>query len=323
MLRACRRCSSELPLGALVCEHCRSLVYASELDQISNEARQLEQANRFMEARERWHSALKFLPPSSKQAVWIEAHNKELEESARAIQNKPPDHQWAKKLGPLGPIAIILAKGKSLLAIFKLKFLFSFLSFIVIYWGIYGAWFGVGFALLILFHELGHYVDIKRRGLPAEMPVFLPGIGAYVKWQALGVSLETRAAVSLAGPLAGLVAAIFCMYMWTHTGNHLWGALAQTSAWLNLLNLIPIWVLDGSQAILAITKVERVVLLMAAMLVGAYFHEGIFLFIVGGLVYRLFTKDLPSQASYRTTAYFLVVMTALAIVLHLVPDLRP
>ena len=58
--------------------------------------------------------------------------------------------------------------------------------------------FGIGFAALILIHEMGHFIDIKRRGLPAEMPVFLPGLGAYVRWQAMGVPLETRAAISLA-----------------------------------------------------------------------------------------------------------------------------
>src|SRR2546429_5828250 len=33
---------------------------------------------------------------------------------------------------------------------------------------LYGAGFGVGFAALILAHEMGHYIDIRRRGLPAE-----------------------------------------------------------------------------------------------------------------------------------------------------------
>jgi len=73
---------------------------------------------------------------------------------------------------------------------------------VAFYWAVYGVKFGVGFAILILVHEMGHFVDIKRRGLPADMPVFLPGFGAYVRWTALGVSARTRAFVSLAGPLA-------------------------------------------------------------------------------------------------------------------------
>ena len=84
--------------------------------------------------------------------------------------------RWARKLGPLGPIAVLLAKGKGLLlAIFKLKFLLSLFAFVAVYWALFGWKFGVGFAVAVLIHEMGHFVDIKRRGLPAEMPVFLPG----------------------------------------------------------------------------------------------------------------------------------------------------
>ena len=99
--------------------------------------------------------------------------------------------------------------------------------------------------ILILVHEMGHYIDIKRRGLPADMPVFLPGLGAYVRWNALGVSTETRSFVSLAGPLAGCIGAAVCALVWIDTGESLWIGLASLTAIINLLNLIPVWILDG------------------------------------------------------------------------------
>jgi len=92
---------------------------------------------------------------------------------------------------------------------------------------------------------MGHFVEIKRRGLPADMPVFLPGFGAYVRWSALGVSAQTRAFVSLAGPMAGCIGAAVCALLWLETGDAFWIGLASLSALLNVLNLIPIWVLDG------------------------------------------------------------------------------
>ena len=59
-----------------------------------------------------------------------------------------PQHPWAKRLGPLAPLALLLAKAKTLLlALFKLKFLFSFVAFLGVYWALYGAWFGIGFAV--------------------------------------------------------------------------------------------------------------------------------------------------------------------------------
>src|SRR5262249_13586069 len=145
-------------------------------------------------ARECWLACLPLLPPKSQQAAWINDHVRELETSGSVPQLNPravrATPKWAKWLGPLAPIAIFLAKFKVFfLSIFKLKFLFSFAAFIGIYWAMWGPKFGIGFAVLVLIHEMGHFIDIKRRGLPAEMPVFLPGLGAYVRWKALGVTL--------------------------------------------------------------------------------------------------------------------------------------
>ncbi len=63
----------------------------------------------------------------------------------------PRRPKWAKWLGPLAPIAIFLAKFKAFfLAIFKVKFLFSFAAFIGLYWAMWGPKFGIGFAVLDL-----------------------------------------------------------------------------------------------------------------------------------------------------------------------------
>jgi len=196
-------------------------------------------------------------------------------------------------------------------AIFKLKFLFSFAAFLGVYWTLYGPKFGLGFAILILIHEMGHFIDLKRRGLPADMPVFLPGLGAYVRWQGLGVSLETRAAISLAGPFAGLLASIGCLMIWNATGDPLWGALGRASAWLNILNLIPVWMLDGGQAAAALSKMERIILLTAALGLWLFFDQPLFFLVAAGAAYRLFTKDLPPQSSRATPLYYLGVLSML------------
>ncbi len=263
--------------------------------------------------------ALALLPKNAEQGEWIRNHTRELL-TAALNSEKPAENPWLKKLGPLAPIAVVLAKSKGLLlAIFKLKFLLSLASFIVVYWALYGPRFGIGFAVLILIHEMGHFVDIKRRGLPAEMPVFFPGLGAYVKWQALGVSIETRAAVSLAGPLAGWIASIACFVIWWKTGDPLWAALARAGAWLNILNLIPVWILDGGQATTALGKTDRIWLLTSALALWLLLGEGVFFLVAAGFMYRLFTKDLPPQSSRFTLAYYLALLACLGLILHLIP----
>ncbi len=321
LIRSCKRCGSELAPGALVCGRCHTLVHAEQLDQLASEAKSLEAQGELLQARERWLQGLPLLPPDAKQADWIRDHARVLQSQAQiAVQAPEPENQWGRKLAPLAPLALFLAKAKSfLLIIFKLKFLLSFASFIAVYWALYGMWFGIGFAVLILVHEMGHFIDIRRRGLPADMPMFMPGLGAYVRWQAIGVSLETRAAVSLAGPLAGWFGAAICTLLWFKTGAGVWAALATSTAGLNLLNLVPVWILDGGSATLALSKNERIMLLFSGLAFAWIFGQPLFLFIAAGAVWRLFTKDLPAHSSPKTAAYYLVVLILLGLIFKIAP----
>jgi Zn-dependent protease len=322
LVRNCRRCGRELPAGALVCHKCHTLVHSDELDRLAAEAKALEAKGNLRQARERWLSGLPLLPRASKQYEWIKDHARRLEIAPDQSQiPEPSENKWTKRLGPVGPIAILLAKAKTiLLALFKLKFLLSFAAFIGIYWAAWGMKFGVGFAALILLHEMGHFMDIKRLGLPAEMPVFLPGLGAYVRWQALGVSLETRATISLAGPLAGFLTAVGCALLWWQTGNPLWAALARVGAVLNLLNLIPIWVLDGGQAVLALSKMERIVLLTTCLALWLVLDENMFFLIALGAGYQVFfAGNAPAHSSRATTAYYIAVLIGLGVIIRLMP----
>ena len=317
----CPRCSHPLAPGTLECDRCHALVHSRELDQLAKEAKTLESKGELRMARDRWLTSLPLLPRASKQAEWIQAHARELELQANARLAPPrPENPWAKRLGPVGVLALLLAKAKTvLLFAFKLKFLVSLAAFIGVYWTLYGPKFGIGFALLILIHEMGHFLDVKRRGLPAEMPVFLPGLGAYVKWQALGVSLETRAAVSLAGPLAGCTAAAVCALIWWKTGDGVWAALARSSAWLNVLNLIPVWMLDGGQAAQALGKIERLLILAASLALWLLLGEKVFILVALGAGVRTFIKDTPPEPSRGILIYFIAVLSALGLVMWMLP----
>lgn len=317
-IRNCKTCGRELAATELACVQCHTLAFSEELTVLSARANRLEEEGEFAQALAEWRKSLEMLPPQSTQAEWVRQHIGKLELSLKSAP-LPAKHNWARKLGPLAPIAVFLAKAKWLFALFKLKFLFSLGAFFALYWAMWGWKFGVGFGVLILIHEMGHYIDIRRRGLPADMPVFLPGFGAYVRWQAMGVSLQTRAAVSLAGPLAGFLASVGCLLLWWRTGNPLWAALTRAGAWLNLMNLIPIWILDGGQATNALDRNSRWILLASALFLALIFQEGAFLLVAGGFLWRLFTKDLPAVSSPRTVAYFAFVMVFLGVVLRAVP----
>ena len=300
-----------MPPAALVCSQCHTLVHSATLEQLAASARVHEDRHEIIEARDDWAKALELLPADSAQAEWVRGNTQRLTALAARTAAADGRHAWAKKLGPLAPLAILLVNGKFLLALFKLKFLLSLGTFVTFYWALYGMKFGIGFAILILVHEMGHFIDIKRRGLPADMPVFLPGFGAYVHWTALGVSVQTRSFVSLAGPLAGCIGAGVCALLWAQTGQAFWMGLAGLTAMLNVLNLIPIWVLDGGQAIGALSKNERIVLSAAAVLCAAYFAQPLFLLVAAGAAYRVFDKNIPAAPSYANTGYYLILLAAL------------
>jgi Zn-dependent protease len=290
-----------------VCDKCHALVHSEELERLAAEAKALEASGDLRRAREHWLMGLQLLPPASKQADWIKQHASALGESAPVLSQQRPTVAAAASRARPG-------------SFLKLTFLLSFAVFVGIYWSASGARFGIGFAVLILIHEMGHYVDIRRRGLPADMPIFLPGLGAYVRWRALGVSLETRAAISLAGPFAGFLAAMVCAVLWWQTGNPLWASLARVGAALNLLNLIPVWILDGGQAALALAKGERIALLAASVALWLLVRENMLLLVALGALYRaFFSRDQPAHPSRVMTVYFIAVLTALAMILWLMP----
>jgi Zn-dependent protease len=254
--------------------------------------------------------------------VWVRAKLAELYQAIRnQAEQAEPSPAWTRRLGPFAPIVLVLLKGKVLLSLLKLKFLLSFASFAALYWALYGAKFGVGLAVLILVHEFGHFIAVRRRGLSAELPMFIPGFGAYVRWAAAGVTADTRAMVSLAGPLAGALGAAVCAFLWLQTHERVWVALASFSAFINLMNLIPVWTLDGAQALIAINRAGRIGIAIAGVLFAAFFSQPLVLLVVAGAGYRAFDKTLAPDMppSYGVTAYFVTLLAALTYLASLAP----
>ena len=140
--------------------------------------------------------------------------------------------------GPVLAGAIALAKWSFLLV----KFGSIFIA-IGGYALIFGWRFAVGLVLLILLHEMGHYLEAKREGLNPRLPVFIPFLGAYVRYTR-GNPWQT-ARVALAGPILGGVASLACYLVGRADDSALLVALAYFGFFLNLINLIPVGILDG------------------------------------------------------------------------------
>src|SRR2546423_11069813 len=154
-------------------------------------------------------------------------------------------------------IANFAAKLKVLLvALPKLKLLTtlaSMLGSIAAYSLFFGWTFAVGFVLLLLVHEMGHVIQLRREGIPASAPMFIPFLGAVVAAKSLGRNATAEARVGLAGPVLGSLGAAGLIPVYLLTGNELWRALAFTGFFLNLFNLLHVVPLDGVRALAAMS----------------------------------------------------------------------
>ena len=168
-----------------------------------------------------------------------------------------PRRSWLRqKLSAAGAaIVALVAKLKALLLLApKIKLLATAATALVsvaAYALLWGWEFAAGFVVLLFIHEMGHVVALRRHGLHASAPMFVPFLGAVIWARSLGEDAVTEARVGLAGPLFGATAsaAVAIVGIATHTG--LLEALGYIGFLLNLFNLMPVVPLDGGRAMAA------------------------------------------------------------------------
>jgi Zn-dependent protease len=165
---------------------------------------------------------------------------------------------YKRRIAPIG-LALIafLAKIKSILLLLpKIKFLVTAGSMavsIAAYTTIWGFWFAVGIVILLLVHEFGHVIELRRQGIPASAPMFIPFLGAVVASRSLGKNAYIEARVGLAGPILGTLGSAVCILIYGVTGHDYWRALGYFGFFLNLFNLLPVVPLDGGRAMAAMS----------------------------------------------------------------------
>jgi Zn-dependent protease len=100
----------------------------------------------------------------------------------------------------------------------------------------------------LIIHELGHSYFCYIQGLPIPPMRILP-IGGYIRYNPKGVTPNKQAWVSLGGPLLGGAFALFGYYLYSKHGTHFLLMFAVVGSLLNLMNLMPIYPLDGGKLV--------------------------------------------------------------------------
>jgi Zn-dependent protease len=162
-------------------------------------------------------------------------------------------------LAPFAAVGLLLAKFKGLLfLLLKVKFLGTALTMLLsigAYALLFPVWFAVGFVALIWVHEMGHVLQLKREGMKASAPMFVPFLGAFVAMKEMPKNALVEARVGLAGPVLGTLGALAALGGYALTESPLFLGLAHLGFLINLFNLAPMLPLDGGRAVAAMSPV--------------------------------------------------------------------
>jgi len=328
----CAGCGTEIAPTLLSCPGCRRLVHAAALTDLAARAETAAADGDLQAALATWRSSLELLPPDSRQSASVAqkiASLSQVVEAAGAAPAEVPTSGWWKWLAALGPaglliwkfkflVVALLTKGKLLLlGLTKAGTLASMFASVGLYWTQWGLWFALGLVISIYVHEMGHVAAIRRYGIAASAPMFIPGFGALIRLKQAPVTPRESARIGLAGPVWGLAAAVAAAIAGRLGGWPMLLAIAHTGAWINLLNLAPVWQLDGSRAFASLTRPHRWIATAVLALSWMVTRDGMVLLVLLVAVGRTVGSRADAPPDRGALALFVFVAVALAVLCRL------
>lgn len=124
---------------------------------------------------------------------------------------------------------------------------------------------------IVILHEMGHFLAMKAFDYKELGIFFIPLLGAYAAGTKKEVSQRQSIIILLAGPLPGIILGIL-LFVWGDRLDHpLIPMTASLLLFLNLLNLLPIYPLDGGQILHRLFLDERNIIGRSFMILSALF----------------------------------------------------
>jgi Zn-dependent protease len=231
---------------------------------------------------------------------------------------------WAKVLAPLGVAGLLLwkfkfvlvallTKGKLLLlGLTKMSTVASLFVSLGVYWAAWGWKFAAAIIGGIYIHEIGHVAAMRARGLKADAPMFIPGVGAFVRMHEHAATPAENARIGLAGPIWGFGAALAAFATARVTGSEFWAVIAKITAVINILNLTPVWQLDGSRGFSAFSRAQRWLAVVAIAIAYAITREGMLVLVALVAIWRTFEKNVKASHDWRALATYVALVAALS-----------
>jgi Zn-dependent protease len=299
-------------------------VHTAELTRLAREAEQAEQAGALADAAGAWRRALELLPPAAGQATQIRAR---IETLGGRIEREGPGRSAAPSkagsgagrfgaaAGGIGGLALLaIGKGKFFLAgLTKLPTLLSMLASVGVYWTVWGWRFAVGLVASIYVHEMGHVFALRRYGIAASAPMFIPGLGAFIRSKSMVMSARENARIGLAGPLFGLGATLATYAVHLATGWESLAAIARVGGWINLFNLLPLATLDGGRGFASLTRLQRGIATAVLAALWASTHEGLLALLAICAAARTFMGTAAEKPDWTALAQYALLAALLSL----------
>jgi len=241
----------------------------------------------------------------------------------RSPQPGSSNRNTAGWLTGLGAAAIAFLKygGLLLLKIPALGTLVSVLISFAAYAWIRGPWFAAALIAMLFIHEMGHVVEIRRQGMQATVPIFIPFLGAAIFQRSHPTTALKQAQIGIAGPIAGTIGATAAYLLYLSTGWDVLLLAAFLGFILNLFNLIPVWQLDGSWILAPVSKWVYVggygLVILAVLWLHSIFLIIIALFGISSLIQRFRAAESPYYTSVPTQARWALAAAWLTLVVFL------
>jgi Zn-dependent protease len=163
-------------------------------------------------------------------------------------------------------------------------------------------YYAVGYLLILVIHELGHYITAKHLKMKVSFGGFTP-VGAYITHEN-PKNCKENALIALGGPLFGGILGLVFYIVYYVSGNYTFLVLSFTSILINLVNLVPVSPLDGGQIIEAISPILCYIgfpfLIYLFITAHRLKNRIIILLIILAGIYQTYNFTLK----YRTDSYF-------------------
>jgi Zn-dependent protease len=319
----CAACGTTAPVHFLACPRCHALFHAEKLSAFAQEATALEAQGDVLGALERLRAMEPLLPSASTQSTQLRARIAALEPRAAGQKGAPSKApRWLAGLGAVGlavwkfaaPLLALLSKTKLLfVGLLKLPTLLSFFVSAALWSdGPRGTALAVVVLLSIYVHEVGHTWAFRTYGIAVSPPMFVPGVGAFVRGASYPKSPTAAGDVALSGPLWGGVAGVVVLGAGLVTQEAWLCGAAVLVAEVNLFNLLPVWQLDGARATKCLSPKQLLVVGGVGLLAGALAGSPMALLSSGGLLARRWVYPPEGPGDRRTFVFLLALVLGLS-----------